>query len=71
LNRRRKLVIALGAVALTAPFGVFGQPAGRVPRVGILSAATLAINAERIDAFKLGLRELGYVEGKSVLIDYR
>jgi putative ABC transport system substrate-binding protein len=65
------MVIALGAGALAAPFGAFGQPAGRVPRVGILSAATQAVNAERIDAFKLGLRELGYVEGKSILIDYR
>ncbi len=71
MNTRRKLFIAMGAGALTLPFRVFGQPAGKVPRIGILNATTPAVNAERFDAFKLGLRELGYVEGKSVFIDHR
>jgi len=71
VNTRRKLVIALGTGALAVPFGVFGQPAGKLPRVGILNAATRESTGERIDAFKLRLRELGYIEGKSVLIDYR
>ena len=47
------------------------QQPTKVRRIGYLSAASLAANAARIDAFKQGLSELGYVEGKTIVIDYR
>jgi len=47
------------------------QQPTKVRRIGYLSAASLAANAARIDAFKQGLNELGYVEGKTIVIDYR
>ena len=40
MNNRRKLVIALGASALTAPFGSFAQQPAKIYRIGILSAET-------------------------------
>ena len=45
------------------------QPA-KVPRVGYLSTSLVA-NPHITDAFRQGLRELGYVEGKNVVIEYR
>jgi hypothetical protein len=42
MNNRRKLVIALGASALTAPFGSFVQQPAKIYRIGILSAETVS-----------------------------
>jgi putative ABC transport system substrate-binding protein len=65
MNNRRKLVIALGAAALAVPFASFAQ-AGKVPRVGFL-----AISGGSRNSFLQGLRELGYVDGRNVSIEYR
>ncbi len=46
------------------------QPA-KIPRIGLLGATDLSTNSARIQAFRQGLRELGYVEGKSIIIEYR
>ena len=47
------------------------QQARKVPRIGYLTATSLSPNVARIDAFRQGLRELGYVEGKNILIEWR
>src|SRR5258706_2153797 len=47
------------------------QPTGKAPRIGFLSTAALSSLSPRLDAFRLGLRELGYVEGKNIAIEYR
>ena len=47
------------------------QQAGKVPRIGFLVAADSSFYSSRIEAFRQGLRELGYVEGKSIAIEYR
>src|SRR6478672_13710277 len=47
------------------------QQATKVPRIGYLTGATRDGQAARIEAFRQGLRELGYVEGKNVVIEYR
>ena len=41
----------------------------KVPRIGYLTATSLSANAARIEAFRQGLRELGYVEGKNIVIE--
>jgi putative tryptophan/tyrosine transport system substrate-binding protein len=46
------------------------QPA-KVPRIGILIGSSASANAARIEAFRQGLRELGYVEGKNFVIEFR
>jgi putative ABC transport system substrate-binding protein len=46
------------------------QPA-KIPRIGFLIASSPATNAARVEAFRQGLRELGYVEGKNLVIEWR
>ena len=73
MNNRRKLVIALGAGALAAPFGAFAQQQDKVWRVGILSqrARPTSLDSGVWGAFRSGMRELGYIEGKNLLIEWR
>jgi ABC-type uncharacterized transport system substrate-binding protein len=47
------------------------QKAGKVPRVGFLDPTSRAVSTARIEAFRQGLRKLGYTEGKNIEIDYR
>ena len=70
---RRRVVIALGAGAL-APLASFAQPqAGKVYRIGYLAQGNPPDRAETgaRDGFLQGLRELGYVEGRNLIIEYR
>src|SRR5262247_1680332 len=62
----------LVAVALLAA-GVIAeaQQAGKTPRIGIFVSASASDGAPRIKALQQGLREVGYVEGKNILIEYR
>jgi putative ABC transport system substrate-binding protein len=47
------------------------QQLTKVPRIGYLAASSRSISSARAEAFRQGLRELGYVEGKNILIEYR
>jgi ABC-type uncharacterized transport system substrate-binding protein len=60
-------VVALLAVAVIAE----AQQPARIPRIGILVAASASFNLPRVEAFRQRLRELGYVEGKNIVIEYR
>jgi putative ABC transport system substrate-binding protein len=73
MNNRRKLIAALGAGALAAPFGSFAQTQGKVWRVGFLSGRLrpASIEASALGGFSQGMRELGYVEGKNLAIEWR
>ena len=77
MNHRRKLILALGAGALLASLTSFAQqpaaPTGKIWRVGFLSASKrpASIDAHFTGAFARGMRELGYVEGKNLVIEYR
>jgi putative ABC transport system substrate-binding protein len=55
---------------LTVSLAQAQQP-GKVPRIGYLTAASLSTIPHRIEAFRQGLRELGYVEGKNIVIEWR
>jgi putative ABC transport system substrate-binding protein len=50
---------------------VQAQQPTKIPRIGYLGLGSASISPGRIEAFRQGLRELGYVEGKSIVIDYR
>jgi putative ABC transport system substrate-binding protein len=65
--------LALLALALlAAPLVAEAQPAGKVYRIGFLGAASPSgAYAHLVEAFRQGLRDLGYVEGKNVAIEYR
>jgi len=73
MNNRRKLVITLGAGALVAPLACFAQRPDRVWRVGFLSARSrpVSLDSDEYSGFPQGMRELGYVEGKNLRIDWR
>jgi len=60
-------VVALLAVAVMTE----AQQPTKVPRIGYLAAAPASANLARIGAFRQGLRELGYTEGKNIVIEYR
>jgi putative ABC transport system substrate-binding protein len=71
LNTRRKLVIALGAGALVAPFASLAQQQGKVFRVGLLYVLSRQSAEARNRAFLEGMRELGYIEGGNLVVDWR
>jgi putative ABC transport system substrate-binding protein len=68
---RKWLLLILAVTILVAPLAADAQQPTKVPRIGFLSAAFPAALSARLDAFREGLRELGYVEGKNIVIEYR
>jgi putative ABC transport system substrate-binding protein len=76
-NRKSKIQnlksVGLLATVVTFAFGgaVVEAQQPKVPRLGFQSAATPAALSARVGAFQQGLRELGYVEGKSIFVEYR
>jgi putative ABC transport system substrate-binding protein len=69
MNNRRKLVIALGAGALAAPFASNAQQQGKVLRLGILESASATSTQASEKVFVDTLRELGWVEGRNITYD--
>jgi putative ABC transport system substrate-binding protein len=67
---RRDTVLALLALG-AAPLASFAQQLGKVWRIGLLETTSMAQNAANLSAFLKGMQELGYVEGKTFVIDYR
>ena len=59
------------SMLMALPFPARAQQPTKIPRIGYLDAASLSVNAARIEAFRQGLRELGYVEGKNIVIEWR
>ena len=71
MTSRRRIVSTLGTAAISAPFACITWAQGKIPRIGFLISESLPAQASRIDALQSGLRDLGYVEGKSVTIEVR
>jgi putative ABC transport system substrate-binding protein len=73
VNTRRKLIIAIGAGVLTAPLAAFAQQKGKVWRLGFLSPR----HVDFVDTdvfygpFRQAMRELGYVDGRNLVIEWR
>ncbi len=68
---------AVGGIAtlilslLATPVAAEAQQPAKLPRIGYLTATSPSAQAARIEAFRGGLRELGYVEGKNIVIEYQ
>jgi putative tryptophan/tyrosine transport system substrate-binding protein len=65
------LVWLLATVLLTTALTSEAQQPTKIPRIGYMGASFRSTNPARIEAFRQGLRELGYVEGKNIVIEYR
>jgi putative tryptophan/tyrosine transport system substrate-binding protein len=64
--------LALGSILFALGLPAEAQPPTKIPRIGYLNPAeTSQYRDSRIEAFRQGLRELGYVEGKNIIIEYR
>jgi putative ABC transport system substrate-binding protein len=70
MNNRRKLLVALGAGIFSVSLAK-AQPKGNLPRIGFLSAASLSSITARTEAFRQGLRDLGYTENQNIIIEWR
>ena len=68
---RRSLVLALGAAVATRPWRAPAQPSTAAPHIGYISLGSPRSNGAFLGAFKDGLRELGYVDGRNIVIDVR
>jgi putative tryptophan/tyrosine transport system substrate-binding protein len=68
--RRREFLMTLGAGALVAPLASFAQQAARMPKIGYVDSGS-APGAPPVGVFREGLRELGYVEGQTITVEYR
>jgi putative tryptophan/tyrosine transport system substrate-binding protein len=71
VTTRRELLIALGAGALAAPLTSFAQKPAKVFRIGFLGQGSALAFASNVDALRAGLRDLGYVEGRNIVIEFR
>ena len=70
-GRYFKFAILLGALLFALCIPVEAQQPSKVPRIGYVDAGSHATTGHRAEAFARGLRELGHVEGRNVVIDYR
>ena len=71
LRGRLCLFAAIAIALLAAPLAAGAQQPPKIPRIGYLGAYTPSAGASFLEAFRQGLRELGYVEGQNIFIDYR
>jgi len=68
---RRTFIGVIAGGLLAAPLAAEAQQAAKVPRIGFLGNSTAALEANLVGPFREGLRELGYIEGRNILIEYR
>jgi putative ABC transport system substrate-binding protein len=68
---RRQFISAIGGAAVAWPLAARTQQPGKVPRIGVLGAASASGFANRVAEFRAGLRDLGYVEGTNIIIEFR
>ena len=69
--RNNMVCLALSALLFALSVSAHAQQPTKIPRIGFLGATSPSSNTARIEAFRQGLRELGYIEGKNIVIEYR
>jgi putative ABC transport system substrate-binding protein len=70
--RRRQFITTLGGALATWPLAARAQqPSGNVPRIGLLWPGVSVPASPRMESFRRGLREQGYVDGRNVIIELR
>jgi len=72
MRRAAALIVAFALAILAPPLAADAQPLAKVPRIGFLAAFSPTPEVSHfIEAFRQGLRDLGYVEGRNIVIEYR
>jgi putative ABC transport system substrate-binding protein len=71
LVKRREFITLLGGAAAGWPLAARAQPSLDRPIVGVLAPQSQAASARNIEAFRKGLRDLGYVEGRNITLEIR
>jgi ABC-type uncharacterized transport system substrate-binding protein len=71
IDGRLPFVVTITLIILVAAFTADAQQPKNITRIGYLATVSLSLNVARTDAFRQGLRELGYVEGKNLVIEWR
>ena len=69
--KRRDFIKVIGGMAMACPLVLRAQPLARVVRIGFLGSASAAGSAKSVEALRTGLRDLGYVEGKNIVMEFR
>ena len=69
--KRRTFITLVGGAAVAWPLATGAQQPAKLPTIGFLGAATLSARSQWVDAFVQRLRELGWIEGRTVAIEYR
>jgi putative ABC transport system substrate-binding protein len=69
--RRREFIALLGGAASAFPHRLSAQLAGKIFRIGMAEPVPAELNVTNLSAFRQELRELGYVEGQNLVIEYR
>src|SRR6202048_4765522 len=68
---RRHFIALVGGMAAAWPLVLYAQPRGRMARIGFLGSASATGSAKSVEALRTGLRDLGYVEGRNIVIEFR
>jgi putative tryptophan/tyrosine transport system substrate-binding protein len=71
MNRRHTVLALAALVAASGPRALFAQQSAKIARIGFLNTASLQLAEKQLQAFRNGLRELGYVEGKTFQLELR
>jgi hypothetical protein len=69
--KRREFITLLGGAAAAWPRAARAQQAAKLPTIGYLGVTTPAVSAQRHAAFVQRLRELGWIDGRNIAIEYR
>jgi putative ABC transport system substrate-binding protein len=69
--KRREFITLVGGIAATWPLPARAQQPGKLPTIGFLGASTAAASRQATEAFLRRLHELGWIEGRTVMIEYR
>ena len=71
IDGRLPFIVTVTLMIFAAAFTADAQQPKKVPRIGFLATVSPSTISDRVDAFRQGLRELGYVEGKNIMIEWR
>ena len=69
--RRREFITLLGGAAVAWPLAARAQQRGKLFRIGYLGISSPSLEPHYVEAFRQKLRELGHVDGESIVIEYR